>query len=255
VAEIGAPTPRLHRSASRRLATGACVLALAGLAGTASLAAPAGAADNVVPGLSGYWRLKDKGAAKPVLTDWAKAEMAKPGHRGDLDVEAARWCVLQGMPYVMDNAGPLEIRQAPDETLILAEKIAEPRHIYFHLKRPDPNVFDFTPVGNSLGHREGDTLVADTMMLMDGLGPDGAPRTDGAHIIERFRVAKGGKELAVTTTWTDPKVFAKPYVYTWTYEKLPDSYLVPDNYCDPRRNGVGNYPPGEGPNAKTAAAK
>ena len=59
---------------------------------------------------------------------------------------------FQGMPYVMDSAGPIEIRQSPGETMILAERLAVPRHIYFKLdERPSPDVFDFTAVGLSTG--------------------------------------------------------------------------------------------------------
>jgi hypothetical protein len=227
------------------------MFALTLLAAPAMAAAP-GAADNAVQGLSGYWRLKDKGTAKPELTAWARAEMAKTEHQGDIDVDAVRWCVSGGLPYVMDNAGPIGIRQGLHETAIVAERVAIPRHIYFHLKRPSADVFDFSPVGNSIGRRVGDALVAETLMFSPGVGPEGAPRTEKTRLVERFQLADGGKTLKVASTWTDPKVFAKPYVYTWSYEKLPDDYTVQEHYCDPRENGVGNYPPGVGPRGEKA---
>jgi hypothetical protein len=212
----------------------------------ATAAAP-NAADNALQGLGGYWRLKDKGGAKPELTAWAKAEMRKIQHQGDIDLDAVRWCVSGGMPYVMDSAGPIEIRPGTHEAAIVAERVAIPRHIYFHLQRPSADVFDFSPVGNSIGRPVGGALVADTRMFTAGVGPEGAPRTEQSRLVERFQLADGGKALRVTSTWTDPKVFAKPYVYTWTYEKLPDGYTAQEHYCDPRETGVGNYPPGADP--------
>ena len=250
MAHVGAVTPFTRPVALARFALPA-LLFLAPQAASSAVAQTA--TSNRLPGLSGYWRLKDKGTATPALTARAKAEMSKPDRKGDIDVESDRWCVYQGMPYVMDNAGPIEIRQSPAETIIVAEHLAVPRHIYFRLKkRPTPDIFDFTPVGNAVGRRVGDTLVVDTGMFSDGMGPDGVPRGEKSKVVERFQVLEGGEKLAVTTTWTDPDIFVKPYVYTWTYEKIPEGYTVEGKYCDPRVNGVGNYPPGEDPRANGA---
>lgn len=218
--------------------------------GLSSLTATAlhAADDQRLPGLSGYWRLKDKGTSTPVLTSAAKAEMNKPDRKGDVDLESDRWCIFQGMPYVMDSAGPIEIRQSVGETIIIAERLAVPRHIYFKLdERPSADVYDFTPVGLSTGQREGDSLVVTTDMFTAGLGLDGAPRTEKAKLVERFNVSKNGKELVIASTWTDPDVYKEPYRYSWTYERIPENYTASPNYCDPRANGVGNYPPGEDP--------
>jgi len=223
--------------------------------GSTSMAAVQASPDNRLPGLSGYWRLTDKGTAQPVLTAQAKAEMGKPDRKGDIDVEGARWCVFQGMPYVMDNAGPIEIRQSPAEAIIIAEHLAVPRHIYFHLKRPTADIFDFTPVGMSTGKRVGNGLTVNTDMFANGLGPNGIPRTEKSKLVERFQLLQGGRKLAVTATWTDPGVFVKPYVYTWTYERIPENYTVQEYYCDPRANGVGNYPPGEDPRGNATPQK
>jgi hypothetical protein len=219
---------------------------------SALTAAPVHAADDQrLPGLSGYWRLKDKGTATPALTPWAQTQKSKPDRKGDVDLQSDLWCIFQGMPYVMDSAGPIEIRQSPGETIILAERLALPRHIYFKLaERPSAEVFDFTPVGLSTGQRSGDTLVVTTDMFTAGVGLDGAPRTEKAKVVERFKVSGNGNQLTVTSTWTDPDVFAKPYTYTWTYERIPESYTPSFFHCDPQANGVGNYPPGEDPRAQ-----
>ena len=222
-------------------------IALSSLTATSLQAAE----DQRLPGLSGYWRLKDKGTAAPALTPWAKAEKSKPDRKGDVHLESDLWCIFQGVPYVMDSAGPIEIRQSSGETVILAERLAVPRHIYFKLdERPSPDVFDFTPVGLSTGTRAGDSLVVTTDMFTAGIGLDGAPRTEKAKLVERFKVSKDGKELVISSTWTDPDVFKTPYNYTWTYERIPEDYTVSFYHCDPQENGVGNYPPGEDPRSK-----
>jgi hypothetical protein len=236
--------PLRSEAVSLRLFSLVVCLALGSLTATASHAAD----DQRVPGLSGYWRLKDKGSSAPVLTSWAKTEMSKPDRKGDVQLDSDQWCIFQGMPYVMDNAGPIEIRQSFGETIIVAERLAVPRHIYFKLdERPSPDVFDFTAVGFSTGQRAGDSLVVTTDMFTAGVGLDGAPRTEKAKLVERFKVSKDGKELVIASTWTDPEVFNKPYNYTWTYERIPEDYTASFFFCDPQANGVGNYPPGEDP--------
>jgi hypothetical protein len=242
----------VQRSWRRHAAMTGIVVPL--LAAVASLAGAATAknSDNRLPGLSGYWRLVEKTGAEPVLTERGRTEAAKPGHKGDIDIEGSRWCVFEGVPYVMDNAGPIEIRQSSAETIIIAERLAVPRHIYFRLKPPTADTFDFTPVGMSTGRRVRNVLVVNTSMFQDGLGPEGAPRTEKAKMLERLQVSDGGKTLLVTTTWDDPAIFTKPYVYRLRYARVSEPYRVQEYYCDPRANGVGNYPPGEDPRGKPA---
>lgn len=228
-----------------RVALSSCMfLMLTAFPATSGLASEG----NRLPGLSGYWRLKDKGSAEPILTQWAETEQNKPDRKGDVELESELWCVFQGMPYVMGSAGNIEIRQSFDETIILGERLAVPRHIYFQLQeRPSPDIFDFTPVGFSMGRLVGDTLVVETDMFTDGIGAEGAPRTENSTLVERFNISDQGRVLTITTSWTDSDVFEEPYVYTWTYERLPEGHTVSFQYCDPRANGVGNYPPGEDP--------
>ncbi len=92
-------------------------------------------------------------------------------------------------------------------------------------------------------------------MFTDGLGPDGVPRTEKTQVTERFQLQRDGQKLAVTATWTDPGVFVKPYVYTLIYDRIPENYTVQEFYCDPRENGVGNYPPGEDPRGQAPSPK
>jgi hypothetical protein len=238
-----------RRSEAMNRAALLAVLCL-GLSSAPATAAPA-TQDPRLPGLSGYWRLKDKGTTTPVLTPWAQAEKNKPDHKGDVHLDSDLWCIFQGMPYVMDSAGPIEIRQSPGETIILAERLAVPRHIYFKLaERPTAEVFDFTAVGLSTGERIGDTLVVTTDMFTPGIGLEGAPRTEKAKVVERFKVSSDGQQLTINARWTDPDVFKTPYTYTWTYERIPESYTASFFHCDPQANGVGNYPPGEDPRSE-----
>ena len=196
----------------------------------------AGASD-----LSGFWQLQSNNASsKPELTPWATAQKAKLHLSGEAIKEDLDWCVFQGIPFAMDQAGPLDIIVAPREIVITAEKLALQRHLYTdNQKSPDPKIFDETPVGNTHAHWDGDVLKAETWGLTDGVGPAGIPRTRTSKLQEEFRLS--GDSLTVISTWTDPKALHRPYTYTLVYKRLPADSAATENYCDPRKNGVGNH--------------
>jgi hypothetical protein len=189
--------------------------------------------------LSGFWKLVKREAAAPAeLIPAAAAAKTKLKARDDVEVEDVRWCVQQGLPYIMENSGPLDIIVGAEELVILEEKVALPRHIYTAGKpHPDMTIFDNTPVGYSSGRWLGnDELVVDTIGLSAGVGPANAPRTESAKVSETFKVV--GDTLKVSTIWIDPATFRRPYHYTLVYQRLPDNYTAQESYCDPRANGV-----------------
>jgi hypothetical protein len=189
--------------------------------------------------LSGFWQLVKREPAAPAeLIPAATAAKAKLKARDDVDVEEVRWCVQQGLPYVMENAGPIDIVVGPEELAILEEKVALPRHIYTAGQpHPDMKIFDNTPVGYSSGRWLGnDELIVETFGLSAGVGPANAPRTESARVSETFKVV--GDTLKVSTIWTDPATFRRPYRYTLVYQRLPADYTAQESYCDPRANGV-----------------
>ncbi len=190
---------------------------------------------------AGFWQLVRREAPAPAeLTAAGAAARNKVQARDDIDVQSVRWCVEQGLPYVMDNAGPIDIIVGPQEMAILAEKVALPRHIYTAGQpRPDMSIYDPTPVGYSSGQWRGQNeLVVETVGLSAGVGPASIPRTPTSHLSETFTVS--GQTLTVTAVWTDPATLRRPYRYSLTYQKLPERYTAREYYCDPRANGVGH---------------
>jgi hypothetical protein len=207
---------------------------LAGLFLLAALPARAGLSP-----LSGFWKLVKREAAAPAeLIPAAAAAKTKLKAQDDVDVEDVRWCVQQGLPYIMENSGPLDIIVGAEELAILEEKVALPRHIYTAGQpHPDMSIFDNTPVGYSNGRWLGnDELIVDTIGLSAGVGPANAPRTESAKVSETFKVV--GDTLKVSTIWTDPATFRRPYRYTLVYQRLPANHTAQESYCDPRANGV-----------------
>ena len=112
-----------------------------------------------------------------------------------------------------------------------------------------------TPMGDSVGHWEGDTLVIDTVGVrvdaFTSVDRFGTPQSDQMHVIERYRLIDGAlakaaidtyekregtvggggrvagynpdtslKGLQLEVTMEDPKVFAAPLTARVTYRRL-----------------------------------
>ncbi len=88
---------------------------------------------------------------------------------------------------------------------------------------------DYTYLGDTVGHWEGDTLVLDAIGFTDAtwLGRGGLFHSGEMHVVERFR--REGDALLYDATVDDPEVLAEPYVYptrTAVLNKNPDAGLI-----------------------------
>ena len=193
------------------------------------------AQSNAPVNLSGYWELHYDSRNVPKATLTPKGTLAVQS-QAKKTLHAVRYCILAGMPMVMDNEKPIDIEQDSKHIGILAEIVSGPRTIYLDGRQhPDPLTFDPTTVGDSIGHWEGDTLVVDTVGFSDqGVTdlPGGGIRTPTSHLVEIYQLVDGGKRLVVTFTWTDPKIFAKPHTYAYMYYRSAPGYRPGDTDCD-----------------------
>lgn len=202
------------------------------------VAAFAAAASGAAPDFSGHWELHNDGRSVPraELTPKARAATAAKSRN---DLEGLRWCRIVGMPAQMD--GPLNIRQAGIETVLVSPMNAVARHLYTDGRSQiDPADFDPTTVGHSVAHWDGDALVVDTIGFSDrGLLsiPGGGYRSATSHLTERYRLLEGGQRLAVSFTWTDPAVFARPHSYEFHYVRSTSNTAVTEWPCDPEQPG------------------
>ena len=178
------------------------------------------------PDFSGFWELRYDSFNVPraqLTPQAASADMAK---QQENDMLAIRWCDQLGTPALMAERQPLDIRQSPKEVAILAHPNSSVRYIYTDgRKHPDKDDYDPTTNGHSIGHWEGNTLVADTIYFNDrGVTrlPGGGIRTADSHLTENFKLLNNGQNLLVTFTWEDPKVFAKPHTYAYMYYKVAE---------------------------------
>lgn len=225
---------------TRRSAAALCgIAALVSALAAAQESRAAAAARH--PDLGGFWELMDDSKKVPAAPTTQAARDAQAAARrateaGQIVGFASRWCHHLGTPFIMGDSAPLDIVQTPRETVILAEVQSAARHIYTDGRgHPDPETYDPTTNGHSIGRWEGDTLVVDTVGFNDKGNtsiPGGGNRGPQSHLVERYKLIEGGKKLSVTFTWTDPTQFTAPHTYEFVYYRSPPETYALEYFCD-----------------------
>ena len=142
-----------------------------------------------------------------------------------------------GALLVNPDSGGVHVIEHKDEVIFAGER-GGVRHFYLD-GRAHPTPWTPTPAGHSVGRYEGNTLVVETTGFTPGGVPGGGVRTPETTLVERFEVASDGKRLTITYTWNDPKVYQKPHVYRYYFERAPTvssggaavSYAL-EEWCD-----------------------
>ena len=122
---------------------------------------------------------------------------------------------------------PRKISQTPQLIVLMAEANYGLRQIFMD-GRPLPTG-DFLPwwFGYSVGKWEGDTLVVDTIGMLENAWIDeqGSPISSQAHVTERFRRPNFGT-LEIEVTVNDPKAYIKAWTVTAHQRLMPDDELI-----------------------------
>lgn len=197
---------------------------------------------NDEPGPATY-RVAD--LSNPNLMPWAKAELKKYNElvfAGQLGT-TPRWsCLPGGVPgFSLFVIEPVYIVQSPKEVLLIYSGNREVRHVYLnvpHNPNPKPSWY-----GESVGHYEGDTLVVDTI----GLSPKAVidnyhtPHTDKLHVIERYHMTEGGKQLEADLLVDDPGTFYQPWQAMQHYTRVRNRPMLEEN-CSENNDNTFNLP-------------
>jgi hypothetical protein len=152
-------------------------------------------------------------------------------------------CVPNGMPEIMRLPYPYEFLLTPGQVTIIGELYRMVRHIYTD-GRPLPKDPDPTFWGTSVGHWEGQTLVAETVGLLpdtDVIPGSGIeqrlPHSGKIKLIERFRLLDPNT-MQIKTTIIDPVVFTRPYTITRILKRHP-TWTIDEYICEQNnRNSV-----------------
>ena len=170
----------------------------------------------------------------PNVKQWAKDIMKKDNeeilNKGKIAYTPSQSCEPWGVPAVSLSGGPFFFFQTPKKVLIIEEGDRMARHVWLNI----PHSTNLKPswYGESVGHYEGDTLVVDTIGMNTKTFVDNyrTPHTDKLHVVERWRLIEGGKQIEVHMTVDDSGTYEKPWqvIRRYTRSDAPD---LGENIC------------------------
>src|SRR5262249_338091 len=115
---------------------------------------------------------------------------------------------------------PLVFLQTPKEVWIVWREDNQVRRIYMNV--PHSENLKASWYGESVGHYEGDTLVADTIGLNGKTALHAYPSTHTAEapVVARWRRVAGGQAVAAVFTVEDPGAFYGPWTGMRRYRRV-----------------------------------
>ncbi|MGC3981285.1 MAG: hypothetical protein QM808_08510 [Steroidobacteraceae bacterium] len=196
--------------------------AAAGMAAGANIAAPSGGR-----------------AMNIALTEVAKQKLAES--RTNFNNVTFASCDPFGFP--MDFRGSFQMYFGKDAIFVLntSDFFMAMRRIYMDGRAHDDPQPSY--MGHSIGKWEGDTLVVDTVALVEEAHIiEGLPGNGKTHVVERFKLT-GPDTLQVQTTVENSEMLLSPWVTTRTFKRNRSRDAeIPEGYC------VNNRDLPEGPN-------
>ena len=179
----------------------------------------------------------------PYNAEWNSRYQAGMQDKATMDARNAtlRACT-RSFPAVMEAPWQFQVATLPEETLVVFEN-GQVRHVYTD-GRPHPSGDEIwpTPLGDSIGHWEGDTLVVDTVARLSS--EPLAPRawvsmlSDSVHFTERLRLVDENT-LEDRMHIDDPVAFAHPWDITLRYARVTEmNRMIPMNCEENDRNPV-----------------
>ena len=223
-----------------RINATACAL---GVAVLAALSTAAGAQAKASDAINGVWVVRPeyyvgaKLSPQPELTPEARAQQqrrAAASAKGYVRSAGNMLCEGGGGPSLFMVRSPFEVFSGFGRVTFIfeTETFNQPRTVYLNEKAQPDSVFPSNN-GHSIGHWDGEALVVDTVGFnARGALLGGVPRSDQAHIVERFSLSADGKTLSDTVTMQDPKVLAKPWTTTLMFDRMADTEERFEVSCD-----------------------
>jgi hypothetical protein len=139
-----------------------------------------------------------------------------------------------GFPGVMESPALFKLVVTPEETLFVF-MTPEVRNVYTDGRRhPAPADLWPTPMGESVGHWEGETLVIETIARRATapirVGSPLSVLSDQARFTERIRLVSPDR-LENEMTIDDPIAFERPWVLKLQYRRVTDLDRLPPHDC------------------------
>ena len=179
----------------------------------------------------------------PILKPWAATQMQASNNEvlhgvRDIPFTAQARCYPGGVPgQLLWPFEPVYFIQTPKEVWMIWQRDHLVRRVFLtdkHSEQVTPSWF-----GESIGHYEnGDTLVVDTIGLSTNISYIDnfrTPHSEKLHVVERFTIEPGGKNMTARVTVDDPDTFNAPLAMTRRWFKVNGAMLetvCPENNVD-----------------------
>jgi hypothetical protein len=180
--------------------------------------------ESATPDVHGLFRVWSQGTAAwffpgrvsyPLTESAARAQAAWD----DIADNPLLKCTPPGMPSIMGNPYPMEFVEQDGNVELRLEEFDTVRTI--HLRDAEAAAsMPSAPLGYSVGHWEGDTLIVRTTKIdWPYFNRVGAPQSPGVVVDERFTPSADGARLDYEMTVTDPPTLTQPFVWKayWTW--------------------------------------
>jgi hypothetical protein len=142
-------------------------------------------------------------------------------------------CLPDGMPAMMMGMFPLEVLKSKGQVTIIEEAYNQVHRIYVgeqQIKSEDAEPYFW---GHSVGHWEGNTLVANTIGIKPEVQFRNTPHSDQMSIDERISLINANF-MKDDVTVTDPVYLTGPWIWTWEYKRMP-GYKIQEYVCEANR--------------------
>ncbi len=214
----------------------------------------------------------------PILKPEAAAVVKKNGvysESGHDIPDPSNQCGANSPPFLFTIQLGMQILQRKDEIVILYNQDDQVRRV--HLNSSHSRNLKPSPMGDSIGHYEGDTLVIDTVGIKIApytvVDRFGTPQSEAMHVVERYRLIDAkeaqssldrhakthgntgaplpvdpgyNKALRVELKIEDPKTFTAPWTANVSYRRVirPWNELIcAENNVDVHHQGDLKYVP------------
>ena len=183
------------------------------------------------PDLTGVWWPEvdvDRGHAE--LKPWAQEVLKERGANFGKDFPQS-FCRPLGIMLSSVFTSVWRVVHTPKYLAIMTEgDVPGYRQVWLD-GRGHPQDFGPAWTGHSIGKRDGDTLIVDTVGFNDKfwLDTEGTPHTEKLHITERYRRPDLG-HLEIEYTIEDPDAFVRPWIVKRVADLAP-AEEVTENIC------------------------
>ncbi len=163
------------------------------------------------------------------MTDVAKEALARFNPATD---NPTNNCTPKGMPLIMEQPLPMEIVRDGNDVVLRIEEYDLRRTI--HIDQTEaPAGTEPSPLGYSVGHWEGTTLVATTTHInWPHFNQAGIPQSTESVITERFTPIEDGSQMEYQMTVNDPMMFTRPVELRKKWLHIPSEEIIPFNCAE-----------------------